>query len=285
MEITEQHWPVCEKYPVACPNACSAGMVERMALPNHLEKCPEEKVKCMFSRGGCQWEGVRKELDGHMEARWRCHMSLLSNHFVKKLENQVQTLQDKVTQQEKRLNSVIKLSNVLSKKVIALSRAQKSGTSSNTHACSLPSRPLWFEVDQISYKIANYHVHHSPQFYLGAGYHMQVSVYPGGRSAGQDTHVSVYARILWGEDDNRLKWPFRGSLTVRLCSQSPGVSNHELNIVYDDKVSTEYSGRVHNCGVSAEYGCSKYLPHAKLDYYLEDDTLTFELPQVPDFDQ
>ena len=44
-EVTKDHWPVCEKCPLPCPNECGEKRIERQHLKKHLEQtCPLEKV-------------------------------------------------------------------------------------------------------------------------------------------------------------------------------------------------------------------------------------------------
>ena len=293
VEITEQHWPVCGKFPVACPNNCSVGMVERTALPAHLEKCPERKVQCEFSHAGCQWEGVRKELESHLEERWRSHTTLLSNHYLLELHSQqkeIQSLQQKLKQQEERLTTVTQLTTSLSDEVHELRLAQEEeyssddDDSSSADACavrypSLVSNPYSFQIDRVSHKRSQNHLHHSPAFYLSnPGYRMQITVYLGGCGKGRGSHISVFARILRGDDDNKLKWPFRGRLTVRLVSQR--FSDHEDAIVYGPTAGNDCSGRVLGSGVSSPWGIPRFVPHSDLRRYVHADKLTFELPYV-----
>ena len=40
-----------------------------------------------------------------------------------------------------------------------------------------------------------------------------------GMEEGEGTHVSVFTNLLCGEFDSRLKWPFRGIVTIQLVNQ------------------------------------------------------------------
>ena len=72
---------------------------------------------------------------------------------------------------------------------------------------------------------------YSPPFYsLLRGYKMYLQVHCNGRGAGKGTHVSVFVHLMRGEFDDKLKWPFRGEVTVQLLSQE-GRRGHSTKVV------------------------------------------------------
>ena len=59
----------------------------------------------------------------------------------------------------------------------------------------------------------------SPPFYTeNGGYKLQLAVHANGVGIGEDTHVSVFMHLLKGENDECLKWPFSGDITVQLLN-------------------------------------------------------------------
>ena len=48
---------------------------------------------------------------------------------------------------------------------------------------------------------------------------MCIKVDCNGFGDGEGTHVSVYAYLMRGENDNHLPWPFTGTITVELLNQ------------------------------------------------------------------
>ena len=53
----------------------------------------------------------------------------------------------------------------------------------------------------------------SPSFYTHSrGDKLYLSVFANGRNNGKGTHVSIYATLMRGEDDDKLKWPFEGDV-------------------------------------------------------------------------
>lgn len=61
----------------------------------------------------------------------------------------------------------------------------------------------------------------SPPFYTSQyGYKLQASIFLNGNGAGESTHVSVYIKILPGEYDALLRWPFSHSISFTLFDQT-----------------------------------------------------------------
>ncbi|XP_026550293.1 TNF receptor-associated factor 4, partial [Notechis scutatus] len=61
----------------------------------------------------------------------------------------------------------------------------------------------------------------SPPFYTHRyGYRLQVSVFLNGNGSGEGSHLSVYIRVLPGQYDNLLEWPFAYRVTFSLLDQS-----------------------------------------------------------------
>lgn len=63
----------------------------------------------------------------------------------------------------------------------------------------------------------------SPFYTSQFGYKLQASVFLNGNGSGENTHVSVYIKILPGEFDALLKWPFSHSVAFTLFDQSEKV--------------------------------------------------------------
>ena len=80
---------------------------------------------------------------------------------------------------------------------------------------------------RLSYEfvMTNYHQYkrncdlwRSPPFYTCPGYKMCLEVYANGYDDGAGTHVSVGVRLMRGEHDDQLKWPFEGDITGQLVN-------------------------------------------------------------------
>jgi len=67
----------------------------------------------------------------------------------------------------------------------------------------------------------------SPSFYTSAyGYRLRASLFPSGTGSGEDTHLSIYIRVVAGDYDALLDWPFRLPMSVILCDQDAQRRQH-----------------------------------------------------------
>ena len=254
-----------------------------------------------------------------MEEKWESKVAELSNRFTQELTDQrkqINLLQSKLNDHDAKIAAIKKTTKTLTRELDelredqddfeffddddtcevcgggvepsldlfalgtllnALPRDPTTASQNSNGACS--TTPFQFHVDRFSFKKNQHQCHHSPAFYL-RNYRMQITVFPYGRYGSKGSHVAVYAHILRGEYDNQLNWPFQGRLTVHLISQKPSYSNHIRHIVYDDSVSSKYSGRCLDGSPSLDFGIDQFLPFSSVQYYASNDTLTFELPHV-----
>ena len=58
------------------------------------------------------------------------------------------------------------------------------------------------------------------------GYRLRASLFPSGTGSGEDTHLSVYIRVIAGDYDALLDWPFRLPITVILYDQDSQNRQH-----------------------------------------------------------
>ena len=124
----------------------------------------------------------------------------------------------------------------------------------------------------------------SPPFYTHPqGYKMCLTVYANGHSAGKGTHVSVFTRLMRGEFDDHLKWPFRGHVTVAILNQlednKHATATIDFTVDVGDRVTYEERAR-------SGRGRLTFISHTDLDYnpanncqYLKDDCLHFRIEQ------
>ena len=112
-EVTKEHWPVCEKYPLPCPNKCGEEEIERQHLERHLEEiCPLEVIQCDFSYAGCGVQLQRRLMSAHMKEGMEAHLSLLSLvvpnvqtiaqqqvNLIKQMRDQIKQQGDQIKQQ------------------------------------------------------------------------------------------------------------------------------------------------------------------------------------------
>ena len=131
----------------------------------------------------------------------------------------------------------------------------------------------------------------SPSFYThNSGYCMCISVFANGFGYAENTHVSVYAHLKPGENDDNLQWPFRGSVDISLLDQRSAQHHINETIPFTDSDGDDITGRVVS-GTMAKGGSGLHIiAHTDLQYnklsgteYLTNDTLQFRINQVATF--
>ena len=79
--ITGEHWSVCKKLPIQCPNECSSNTIERRVLKRHLNTdCPQQEVECEFSYSGCTSRVKRCKLTEHNNENLQQHLLSLAKY-------------------------------------------------------------------------------------------------------------------------------------------------------------------------------------------------------------
>ena len=199
-EVTKEHWPVCEKYPLPCPNECGEEEMERQHLKIHLEQtCPLEVIKCELNYAGCGAQLQRRLMSAHMKENTESHLLVMMQEVPKLIQQErdkMKQMGEKIAQLNAKLKRQRDHIRTLSKAVIPpfdvvmndFRRYKDEGT-------------VWY----------------SPPFYSHpGGYKMCLKVYANGYGRGEGTHVSVFVFLMRGELDDDLKWPFCGDITVEL---------------------------------------------------------------------
>ena len=148
-----------------------------------------------------------------------------------------------------------------------------------------------FELSEFSTLKADKEEFHTLFYTSSRGYKMCVNVHANGYGAGKDTHVSVYASLMKGDNDHFLTWPFTGTVTLELLNQLEDKNHHKVCVRFqaDGAHSRRVVGRGRERG--EEWGVAKFVSHADLTYnrrnncrYLKDDKLFFRVSvQVPDY--
>ena len=137
-----------------------------------------------------------------------------------------------------------------------------------------------FEQHRASDKSANC----IPFYTSPGGYRMRVTMYANGLQPYEGTHISVYAYLLRGVNDDHLSWPLTRRVTVELLNQLEDANHHIDHVEFP--VDGEYWKRIYD---DKSYACSgycswRYIPHSALGYdaarncqYLKDDCLCFRV--------
>ena len=243
-----KHFSICLAYPVLCPNACTKVKMKRGDLDKHLLTCSNELVLCSFSEMGCAEEMKRCHLQQHMEASWLQHQLMMCDAFKQiKKENEMLKKDNKELREAQKtvdhaFKQIKKENEMLKKDNEELRAAQKTAdhwingyklmaegvmkthwreylfslavVSTNIPEPVCPVILKWpgYEAIKRNTKVEFYYMR--PFYtYLG-GYRMQLRVYPNEMDC-----MSLYCYLMPGKNDDSLKWPFKGTISVSILNQ------------------------------------------------------------------
>ena len=285
--VTEEHWPVCEKYPLQCPYECGEEEMERKCLKEHLEQtCPLEVIQCEFSYAGCGAQLQRRLMSAHKKENVEAHLSMLSlvAQEVPKLQSIVQQQADlikQITDQMKQDRDQMKQDRDQMKQ--DRDQIKQQGDQIKHAFMKLQVGKLIPPVEIIMNDFEKHKkaddIWCSPPFcsHLG-GYKMSLKVRANGLGDGKGTHMSVYIRLMKGEFDDFLKWPLQGEVTVQLKKAKPP---HYEQIVCLDH-NTPIRCVCKPTEMNPSWGKRVYISHADLyaGGYIKDDKLVFCVSDV-----
>lgn len=250
------HASTCPRSPISCPQRCEATMLPRSEMDAHLrEDCKVLAVPCSFKDAGCRFKGPRNLLDSHLEANSASHLSLMIQLSTKQGQ-QIASLK----------SAVAKLST------------NYTGT-------------LLWKIADWQAKMAEAKTKEglelvSPAFFTSQyGYKLQASVFLNGNGPGEGSHLSVYIKVLPGEYDALLKWPFSHSVTFTLfeqCSIGGGAQGGVAESFVPDP-SWENFQRPSTEPDSLGFGFPRFISHELLGRrpFIRDDTVFLRIKVDP----
>ena len=296
--VTANHWPVCKCYPLLCPNGCSEDSFERQYLEHHLfEDCPLAEVDCNFKDAGCDKRLLRKDMQSHLTEEQVTHLSLLvfvnqtlSTRLAEK-DSEIAEMKEEMKQMKDEVESLrenlMKDKDPSHRGFGTLSRVQApSYTMLEHHITTLQHHmhivPLQFTLREFNEHKTNSEEWFSEPFYTHPrGYRMRLNVDANGYDEYKGTHVSVFIRLVRGDFDNTLHWPFQGTVTIQLLNQSEDYGHLEKSINVDGahRITMGEWG-------TKSWGIWEFVAHSALRskkcQYLKFDCLRFFVTKVED---
>ena len=267
-ERTTTHLKTCPDFPVACPNGGCDKELKRRALSHHRQECLYENIQCKYANIGCNKTALRKDVSKH-ENDTQQHLQIAVdtvNHQQEKLTQ----LQCTLTSQMAEMRSCL------------YHLSAERGTAANSTA-QQNSHGFVFKVTKFEDKKADDRCIYGPPFYTGpGGYKMCLCVYLNGDGEVRNQQISVYVRLMCGESDDHLHWPFLGKVTVELLNQLEDNNHHSSTITFSEHAPNQ---RVVNAlRTTSGWGLRCYVAHASLGHneckncqYLKDDCLFFRV--------
>ena len=228
--ISFMHMAECPGYPMDCPNKCGSKGIKRSNLLEHRKGCSLEEVECPLKSAGCSEKMPRKDLEAHVTSSQGDHLLKLMVAFEtsqKEFQNHCRELQELKMFKATTTAAMTRISQYLD---------QHLGKCLTTELS--PLRSIWAllgpgvlilnsEHKEISLVVPNYSqfektkaaTWESLPFYLEAGYKACLAFLP---RTGKAKNFGAELRLLQGEFDDKLLWPFNLSFDISFSLKKEG---------------------------------------------------------------
>ncbi len=256
----------CPKRQYTCPHCREAGVYDERTT-THLEVCPRVEITCK-----------------------KCSLQIFrcdeSRHFLDCPNEPVRCTYYNIGCEEKPLRKDLTKheENAQMHLVLATDKILKL---TNT---LVVKNTLTFKVNSFKKKRLSNFQFVSPAFRTSeSGYKMCIRVYANGYDEAKGTHITVFAYLMKGENDDSLSWPFTGTVTIELLNQLEDDNHCKTTLTYLAEAGV--SQRVVDGERGRGWGYHDFISHTELDYkfltncqYLKDDTLIFRVSaEAPDY--
>ena len=243
-ERTTEHLNTCLHVIIQCPNDQCKAIIRRYMLLRHRSSCKYEEQPCKYAELGCKEKPFRKDLNQH-EEDYQFHLQITTDSLLK-YKKQLEQLKE-----------------------VRHTKCNENFT---------------FKLAAFKEKKSNNETSYSSPFYTSQnGYRLCINVDVNGNGDGKDTHTSVFANLMKGDNDESLTWPFTGTVTIELLNQVEDTNHYSRTFSFpaDGSSSTRVTEGERGLG----RGYNKFITHSKLqENYLVDDTLFFRVSvDVPNY--
>ncbi|NP_001161672.1 TRAF-like protein [Saccoglossus kowalevskii] len=245
-DTLQTHLHHCLKYPVTCPNRCDPERLARGDLEKHLkENCPSSTINCPFQGQGCKYKSPRFALEQHLENNSREHL-LMMCMVAKRQEEEILSLRAELDTMTGNTDGTLlwKIDNYSS----LFAKAKKE----TTELCS------------------------KPFFTSKYGYKLGLTAFLNGNGSGEGTHFSLYIKILPGEYDTLLQWPFTHPVEFTLLDQTDDAKKRRhIKESFTADASWKNFHRPSKQNITLGYGYPTLISHEELNLrnYIRDDTI------------
>jgi TNF receptor-associated factor 4 len=255
-DTLQSHHTKCALFPVPCPFRCTVDSLNREDVEEHLAKsCPLANAKdCVYKEAGCRFRGSNNIMTGHMDEAKQVHLDLMCS-LAHKQQSLIKKLNDQLEKSNTTYNGVL----VWKIKDFA-ARMKEAKTQDGLELVSAP-----FYTSQY-------------------GYRVQASLFLNGNGGGEDSNISVYIKLLPGEYDSILKWPFKHTVSFTLLDQADQRKD-ACNIVESFLPDPTWKNfqRPSREPDQLGFGFPKFVPHQMLftRQYIRDDCLFIKIRVDP----
>ncbi|KAJ7353885.1 TNF receptor-associated factor 4 [Desmophyllum pertusum] len=209
MNQKQEHLDVCRKFPVHCTNKCGLEDIPRAKLEVHVrDECPATEVQCEYKNLGCEAVFPRSNAKSHSESQVKIHLNL-ALRGLETTQHQVRALVSLVEDQSQEMGRLMSKVKEQSEQIERMNYAPFVWKIPNFQA--VYDKAVAGEEEVIL----------SEPFYLSKnGYKLRIKMMPnGGSTLNPAAHqiykgncLSFYIKVVPGEYDSVLQWPFTEKL-------------------------------------------------------------------------
>ena len=252
----EQHLRKCPNRQHQCPHCKDAGRYCDITT-THLDTCPKLEVPCPNSE--CTLSVICCKLSYH---RSKCPFEVTCKYAGIGCKEKLPRKDVEQHENDDSFHLHLAMETVIEQQV--------------------KEKPCIFKMPEFEQHKSSQDIWYSPPFYTRpGGYKMCIGVDANGDGDAAGTHVSVFAYLMKGRNDDNLPWPFTEEIIITLLNQLADKNHHTRTISFrqDDEESRRV---VDGERSSTGYGFPEFITHSRLDAQcLKDDCLYFRIEVTP----
>ncbi|XP_068718085.1 TNF receptor-associated factor 4-like [Montipora capricornis] len=281
----EGHENECTRFPVNCPNGCGK-LVPREEILSHTENsCSLAPILCPFAEMGCNKKVLQPEIKSHIHSEMGNHLDLVCA--------KLRSTEEELRKTKEHLDlACIKLKNTEEELHSTKDQFEETTAELKERINALENKPFIY-----TWKVNGFHkiseeartendmIESDPFYTSECGYKVRLRLYPngfymgkntGGPWAPENTHLSIYFKIMKGDFDSILKWPFAKQVTITLIDQHENLNDTEniTKTIRGNQEQQTWNSRPCK-GTNKDRGFSNFVSHDVLmkRRYIVDDII------------
>ena len=238
-DVVYNHWPVCECYPVQCPNECGESLQRRNLKEHFSTDCPLTVVNCDLHYAGCMVKLPRKNMPAHLREDFISHFSLLAVS-LKEQQRENQTLRRKVHDMEQQQKELQEQHSHIKQQQKDLQQQHKD--LQEEHSCMkeiLQLGDYYPPCDVHCPYPALRQTHYSHPFYSHfLGYTFKYSMTKVDLNV-----VQIHVTLTKGVNHHLEQWPVSCSVTILILNQEDHVNHYTMVADLSLQIQKQVYGR------------------------------------------
>ena len=270
----------CGYVMVECRFQCGAHLQRQMVREHEMESCPKRPIEMQVASLMRKFEVITTE-----NKMLKQELVEMKETYDQELTEIKRTNQKQQEELQKSLKEVQTCYNELKKKQDAVKvDVDKQCVALRTHTTPLPVPPFYFTIVNVEHYMKNNLEYESEPFYSHpGGYKMAVYITPNGYGSGKGKFLSLFVGIQRGEFDDKLQWPFKGTVKIQVYNNTAEKWSNENGIRLSKEIcGIEYVERCVNTLRNRTWGYSDFLSHPSLlgNYTTKDGDTKFRVEKV-----